>query len=149
MAYNHQKEELKWKSKKRKEELILRNLRTPESIIKELYEYDRIDFNRDRKYKENEITTQENYFVCKPTYDQIFIISVEDLLNQIENDSLLYKLKKSNSILLKILLLRFLEYDINEIALELNMTPNAVRKRINKFKKIIIWRLILIIIYGS
>lgn len=58
--------------------------------------------------------------------------------NQIENDSLLYKLKKSNSILLKILLLRFLEYDINEIALELNMTPNAVRKRINKFKKIII-----------
>lgn len=102
MAYNHQKEELKWKSKKRKEELILRNLRTPESIIKELYEYDRIDFNRDRKYKENEITTQENFFVCKPTYDQIFIISVEDLLNQIENDSLLYKLKKSNSILLKI-----------------------------------------------
>ena len=137
MAYNHQKEELKWKSKKRKE-LILRNLGTPESIIKELYEYDRIDFNRDRKYKENEITTQENFFVCKPTYDQIFIISVEDLLNQIENDSLLYKLKKSNSILLKILLLRFLEYDINEIALELNMTPNAVRKRINKFKKIII-----------
>ena len=130
MAYNHQKEELKWKSKKRKEELILRNLRTPESIIKELYEYDRIDFNRDRKYKENEITTQENFFVCKPTYDQIFIISVEDLLNQIENDSLLYRLKKSNS-------------------LELNMTPNAVRKRINKFKKIIIWRLILIIIYGS
>lgn len=116
MAYNHQKEELKWKSKKRKEELILRNLGTPESIIKELYEYDRIDFNRDRKYKENEITTQENFFVCKPTYDQIFIISVEDLLNQIENDSLLYKLKKSNSILLKILLLRFLEYDINEIA---------------------------------
>ena len=103
MAYNHQKEELKWKSKKRKEELILRNLGTPESIIKELYEYDRIDFNRDRKYKENEITTQENFFVCKPTYDQIFIISVEDLLNQIENDSLLYKLKKSNSILLKIL----------------------------------------------
>lgn len=132
------KEELKWKSKKRKEELILRNLGTPESIIKELYEYDRIDFNRDRKYKENEITTQENFFVCKPTYDQIFIISVEDLLNQIENDSLLYKLKKSNSILLKILLLRFLEYDINEISLELNMTPNAVRKRINKFKKIII-----------
>ena len=125
-------------SKKRKEELILRNLRTPESIIKELYEYDRIDFNRDRKYKENEITTQENFFVCKPTYDQIFIISVEDLLNQIENDSLLYKLKKSNSILLKILLLRFLEYDINEIGLQLNMTPNAVRKRINKFKKIII-----------
>ena len=37
-----------------------------------------------------------------------------------------------------ILLLRFLEYDINEISLELNMTPNAVRKRINKFKKIII-----------
>ena len=119
MAYNHQKEELKCKSKKRKEELILRNLGSPESIIKELYEYDRIDFNRDRKYKENEITTQENFFVCKPTYDQIFIISVEDLLNQIENDSLL-------------------EYDINEIALELNMTPNAVRKRINKFKKIII-----------
>ena len=29
MAYNHQKEELKWKSKKRKEELILRNLGTP------------------------------------------------------------------------------------------------------------------------
>ena len=64
MAYNHQKEELKWKSKKRKEELILRNLRTPESIIKELYEYDRIDFNRDRKYKENCTRVFERYGFC-------------------------------------------------------------------------------------
>lgn len=70
-----------------------------------------------------------------PVYDRIIIITVEDLLDQVEDKNLLFKLKKADKVLLQILLLRFLDYEIDEIAEELHMTSNAIRKRINKFRK--------------
>lgn len=135
MAYNHQKEELKWKKQKRKEEKILRKHGFSENKIQELYDYDRRDFNRYRRYREKEQVTQDKFFIRQPVYDQLIIVTVEDLLDQIESSTLLFKLKTSDPVLLQILLLRFLDYDIKEIAHDLHMTPNAVRKRINKFRK--------------
>lgn len=76
-----------------------------------------------------------SFFIRQPVYDQLIIVTVEDLLDQIESSTLLFKLKTSDPVLLQILLLRFLDYDIKEIAHDLHMTPNAVRKRINKFRK--------------
>lgn len=121
--------------KKEKEEALLRRLGFPEDKIKKLYDYDREIFNCYRRYGENEDVTQEGFFNKHPVYDQIIIITVEDLLDHIEDQKLLFKLKKADKILLQILLLRFLDYEIAEIAEELHMTSNAIRKRINKFRK--------------
>ena len=135
MAYNHKKEELIWRKKKEKEEALLRKLGFPEDKIRMLYDYDRDAFNCDRHYGENEDVTQEGSFNKHPVYDRIIIITIEDLLDQVEDKNLLFKLKKADKILLQILLLRFLDYEIDEIAEELHMTSNAIRKRINKFRK--------------
>lgn len=135
MAYNHKKEELIWRKKKEKEEALLRKLGFPEDKIRMLYDYDRDVFNCDRHYGENEDVTQEGFFNKHPVYDHIIIITVEDLLDQVEDKNLLFKLKKADKVLLQILLLRFLDYEIDEIAEELHMTSNAIRKRINKFRK--------------
>lgn len=135
MAYNHKKEELIWRKKKEKEEALLRKLGFPEDKIRMLYDYDRDAFNCDRHYGENEDVTQEGFFNKHLVYDRIIIITIEDLLDQVEDKNLLFKLKKADKILLQILLLRFLDYEIDEIAEELHMTSNAIRKRINKFRK--------------
>lgn len=135
MTYNHKKEELRWKKEKKKEEILLRKLGFPEDKIQKLYDYDREIFNRDRHYGENENVTQEDFFNRHPVYDRIIIITIEDLLDQIEDKNLLFKLRKADKILLHILLLRFLDYEIDEIANELHMSSNAIRKRINKFRK--------------
>lgn len=135
MAYNHKKEELIWRKKKEKEEALLRKLGFPEDKIRMLYDYDRDAFNCDRHYGENEDVTQEGFFNKHQVYDRIIIITIEDLLDQVEDKNLLFKLKKADKILLQILLLRFLDYEIDEIAEELHMTSNAIRKRINKFRK--------------
>lgn len=135
MAYNHKTAELIWKNKKVKEEALLRKLGYSEDKIKMLYDYDKETFNCDRRYGENEDVTKEGFFNRQPAYDKVIIATIEDLLDQIEDLNLLSKLKKADKVLLQILLLRFFDYEINEIAEELNMTSNAVRKRINKFRK--------------
>lgn len=135
MAYNHQKEEKKWRTQKRKEEEILRKYGISEKKIKELYDYDRKDFNRNRRFKEKEQITQDIFFIRQPVYDHLIVFKVEDLLDQIENKALFLKLKSSDPILKQIIFLRFMNYDIKEIARDLHMTPNAVRKRIYKFRK--------------
>ncbi len=93
MAYNHQKEELKWRKKKEIEEAILRKHGISDEKINELYEYDRKDFNRERRYKEKEYIMQDNYFIQQPIYDKMIIVSVEDLLNLIDDNTLFLKLK--------------------------------------------------------
>lgn len=93
MAYNHQKEELKWRKKKEIEEAILRKHGISDEKINELYKYDRKDFNRERRYKEKEYIMQDNYFIQQPIYDKMIIVSVEDLLNLIDDNTLFLKLK--------------------------------------------------------
>ena len=48
MAYNHGKEERKWRLWKEAEEKILRESGVDENIIEEIRIYDRTEFNSDR-----------------------------------------------------------------------------------------------------
>lgn len=135
MAYNHRRAEILWNRKKRREEKLLKKYGFSQEKIQELYNYDRKLFNLERRYQEKEQVTKEEFFNSYPVYDSYHIESHIDLLQHIENKQLYILLKQSNEILLQILYLRFLGYTINEIAEDMNLTPNAVRKRINKFKK--------------
>lgn len=135
MAYNHRRAEILWNRKKRREEKLLKKYGFSQEKIQELYNYDRKLFNLERRYQEKEQVTKEEFFNSYPVYDSYHIESHIDLLQYIENKQLYLLLKQSNEVLLKILYLRYLGYTINEIAEDMNLTPNAVRKRINKFKK--------------
>lgn len=50
MAYNHGREEKKWRIWKEAEEKILRNCGVPESTIETIRIYDRADFNSNRRF---------------------------------------------------------------------------------------------------
>ena len=50
MAYNHGKEERKWRLWKEAEEKILRAYGVDENIIEEIRIYDRAEFNSDRRF---------------------------------------------------------------------------------------------------
>jgi len=50
MAYNHGKEERKWRLWKEAEEKILRRYSVPENIIETIRIYDRADFNSNRRF---------------------------------------------------------------------------------------------------
>ncbi len=50
MAYNHRREERKWRIWKENEEKILRECGVDESTIEEIRTYDRADFNSNRRF---------------------------------------------------------------------------------------------------
>ena len=71
-----------------------------------------------------------------PSYDPLIIKTPEKLLDEIEDVTVYYVLKKSDRRLLEILILLMQDYTIDEIAEDLHMSTNAVYKRLENSKKI-------------
>lgn len=135
MQYNHQREFKEWCKKKEKEEKLLRQLGVDETTIQVLRSYDYRVFLDNRRFCENEDVTSEGLFLMFPSYDPVIITTPEKLLDEIEDVTVYYVLKKSDKRLLEILILLMQDYTIDEIAEDLHMSPNAVYKRIEKLRK--------------
>lgn len=135
MPYNHQSELKKWRIKKEKEERLLRQLGVDETTIQVLRNYDYRLFLDDRRFHENEDITSEGLFLMFPSYDPLVIKTPEKLLDEIEDVTVYYVLKKSDRRLLEILILLMQDYTIDEIAEDLHMSTNAVYKRLEKLRK--------------
>lgn len=135
MPYNHQSELKKWRKKKEKEERLLRQLGVDETTIQVLRNYDYRLFLDDRRFHENEDVSSEGLFLMFPSYDPLIIKTPEKLLDEIEDVTVYYVLKKSDRRLLEILILLMQDYTIDEIAEDLHMSTNAVYKRLEKLKK--------------
>ena len=106
MVYNHAKEESKWKKWKEQEERLLRSLNVDEDIIMELRKYDWNAFKLERRIREKQNLTDNIFFYNLPYYDRKEIRSVEDLLNDIEDESLLHYLYQTDKTTLTIILLK-------------------------------------------
>ena len=88
MAYNHGKEERKWRLWKEAEEKILRESGVDENIIEEIRIYDRTEFNSDRRFYRR-LNDMEEY-IEKVADDGLNteIKTVSALLDEIENEHL-------------------------------------------------------------
>ena len=135
MQHNHQREFKEWFKKKQKEERLLRQLGVDENTIQILRNYDRRLFLDDRRFYDNERVTSEGLFLMVPAYDPVIIATPEKLLDEIEDITVYYVLKKSDRRLLEILTLLMQDYTIDEIAEDLHMSTNAVYKRLEKLRK--------------
>lgn len=135
MQHNHQREFKEWLKKKQKEERLLRQLGVDENTIQTLRNYDRRLFLDDRRFYDNERVTSEGLFLMVPAYDPVIITTPEKLLDEIEDVTVYYVLKKSDKRLLEILILLMQDYTIDEIAEDLHMSTNAVYKRLEKLRK--------------
>ena len=135
MAYNKAKEEWKWKQWEEKEEEQLRALGTDEKVILELRRRDWEEFKSERRYLEHraafpEYADWENLEVKEQELN-----GIQDLLDSIDDESLLHILLASDRKTLRILLLKIAGFSVPEIAEELKVSEYAIYNRIKRLKK--------------
>ena len=137
MKYNYKNEYKKWYAWKEKEEETLRALNVSQALINQLRDYDYEQFKADRRYKTRHLLFDDNFFINRAIYDKKQYLSLNDLLDDIENEALYEYLKNSDEKILKIITLKIQGYCIREISKITGLTTNQIYKRIKKLKKVL------------
>ena len=88
MAYNHGREERKWRIWKEAEERLLRKCGVDDDTIEKIRIYDRADFNATRRFYRYLNDVGEYLEGMADTERQTEVHSVTDLLDEIENENL-------------------------------------------------------------
>ena len=134
MSYDYKKEYNLWKQWKDNEEKILRKHNVDEKIISDLRKFDMEQFNAERSFKRHQNVTKDIFFITQPVYDKIEIKNIENILDQIENESLYEYLKRVDPMILKIIELKIIGYNINEISQMLDISVRSIYRKIKKVK---------------
>ena len=135
MAYNHGREERKWRLWKEAEEKILREYGVDESTIEEIRIYDRAEFNSNRRFYRYMNDVAEYLEEMADTEPQAEVSSVEDLLNEIDSEALYRALLTVDKRTLLILLLKMQGYTTKEIAPIVGLTTGAIYARLDHLRK--------------
>ena len=135
MAYNKAREEKKWRLWKEAEEKQLRSLGVSEKDIEKLRVHDWAIFNSDRRYYQRMQETGTYLEEVAADMTQPEIKTVEDFLNNIENQQLYQVLIKADRLTLQAILLQIQGYSIAEIAAVLGMKEDTVYKRLGRLKQ--------------
>lgn len=135
MAYNHGREERKWRLWKEAEEKILRKYGVDESTIEEIRIYDRAEFNSNRRFYRYMNDVAEYLEEMADNESQAEVRSVEDLLNEIDSEALYRALLTVDKRTLLILLLKMQGYSTREIAATAGLTEKAVYKRLERLRQ--------------
>ena len=135
MAYNKAREEKKWRLWKEAEEKQLRSLGVSESDIETLRVHDWAIFNSDRRYYQRMQETGTYLEEVAADMTQPEINTVEDFLDNIENQQLYQVLIKVDRLTLQAILLQIQGYSIAEIAAILGMKEDTVDKRLGRLKQ--------------
>ena len=88
MAYNHGREEHKWRIWKEAEERILRKCGVDEDTIEKIRIYDRADFNATRRFYRYLNDVGEYLEGMADREQSAEVKTVEDLLDEIEDENL-------------------------------------------------------------
>lgn len=142
MAYNHGREERKWRIWKEAEEKILRECGVDEAVIEQIRIYDRADFNSNRRFYRWTNDVAEYLEEMANIEKQTEIHSVADLLDEIENENLYRTLLAVDKRTQQIVLLKMQGYSTKEIAPLIGLTTGAIyarldhpRKKLKAFKR--------------
>lgn len=135
MAYNHGREERKWRIWKENEEKILRECGVSESIIEEIRNYDRAVFNSDRRFYRR-LNDVGEYIEDTTDREQVAEVqTVMELLDEIGNEALYQALHTVDKRTLQIVLLKIQGYSTKEIAVITGLTEKAVYKRLDRLRE--------------
>lgn len=135
MAYNKAREEKKWRLWKEAEEKQLRSLGVSEKDIEKLRVHDWAIFNSDRRYYQRMQETGTYLEEVAADMTQPEIKTVEDFLDNIENQQLYQVLIKVDRLTLQAILLQIQGYSIAEIAAILGMKEDTVYNRLGRLKQ--------------
>mgnify|MGYP000793569236 CR=1 FL=1 len=135
MAYNKAREEKKWRLWKEAEEKQLRSLGVSENDIETLRIHDWAIFNSDRRFYQRMQETGTYLEEVATDMTQPEIKTVEDFLDNIENQQLYQILVKVDKLTLQIALMKIQGYSTCEIAHSLSITEKAVYRRMDRLKE--------------
>lgn len=135
MAYNHGKEERKWRLWKEAEEKILREYGVSESIIEEIRTYDRAEFNSDRRFYTRLNDVGEYIAETAMWESSVEVNTVWDMLNEIEDENLYCALLTVDKRTLQTVLLKMKGYSTKEIAVITGLTETAIYKRLERLRE--------------
>ena len=132
MSYNKAQAEKKWLKWKNAEEQQLREMGVDEEIIQRLHTYDWEVFKSDRKYYEK-LSDTNLYSVTEEKPRSLH--TVQELLDEIENENLFTALRAQDEMTLEIVLYKLDGYTNDDISKKCGISANAVKLRMWKFKK--------------
>ena len=135
MAYNKAREEKKWQLWKEAEEKQLRSLGVSEDTIEQLRVHDWAIFNSDRRYYQRMQETGTYLDEVAEDTTPPEIKTVDDFLDNIENQKLYQVLIKVDRLTLRIALMKIQGYSTREIAAYLGITEKAVYRRMDRLKE--------------
>ena len=132
MSYNKARAEKEWLRWKNAEEQQLRELGVDEEIIQRLHTYDWEVFKSDRRYYEK-LSDTSLYSVTEEKTRSLH--TVQELLDEIENEHLFTALQAQDEMTLEIVLYKLDGYTYDDISKKCGISANAVKLRMWKFKK--------------
>ena len=132
MSDNKARAEKEWLRWKNAEEQQLRELGVDEEIIQRLHTYDWEVFKSDRRYYEK-LSDTSLYSVTEEKTRSLH--TVQELLDEIENEHLFTALQAQDEMTLEIVLYKLDGYTYDDISKKCGISANAVKLRMWKFKK--------------
>ena len=137
MAYNHGREDRKWRIWKEAEEKLLRECNVDEATIEQIRTDDRADFNSNRRFYHWTSDFGEYLEGMADRERNTEVKTVADLLNEIEDETLYRALLTVDRRTLQIILLKMQGYSTKEIAPLVHLTAGAIYARLNHLRKIL------------
>lgn len=128
-------EEKKWKAWKEHEELILRKYGIKEDVIKELYEYDWLNFKKNRSYGEHQSISDDLIHLHGTSLNKYEVTDIEALLDQISDVKLYNLLKNLDDLTLRIIYMKYQGYTSKEISEKLHITVRSIDCRLYRIRK--------------
>jgi RNA polymerase sigma-70 factor (ECF subfamily) len=135
MAYNNGREDRKWRIWKEAEEKILREHGVDETTTPQIRIDDRADFNSNRRFYHWSSNFGEYLEGMADREKQAEVMTVADLLDEIENETLYRALLTVDRRTLQIVLLKMQGYSTKEIAPLVGLTAGAIYARLNHLRK--------------
>lgn len=135
MIFHKASEERKWKQWKEQEERILRESGVSEGVIQRLRELDWQDFNTERRYREHFSPNQEELYTKELEEQSPVALTIQQLLDSVENEQLLQILLESDKKTLQILLLKMWGFSIREIAEQTGIPEKTIYTQMDRLKK--------------
>nr|WP_179961314.1 sigma-70 family RNA polymerase sigma factor [Dorea longicatena] len=135
VTFHKAKEEYKWKQWKEQEEKILKEYGVSEEVIQRIRELDWQDFNADRRFWEHFSSNQEELYTQKKEEESSVVLSIQQLLDSIENEQLLHILLETDRRTLQIVLLKMWGFSVREIAGQMGLPEKTIYTRIERLKK--------------
>ena len=135
MAYNHGREDRKWRIWKEAEEKILHECGVDEAVIEQIRTDDRADFNSNRRFYRWASDFGDYLESMTDREKQVEVRSVSNLLDEIESETLYLALITVDRRTLQIVLLKMQGYSTKEIAPLVHLTTGAIYARMQHLRK--------------